>query len=83
MKRLRTKCPKCGGEIAAFDDVPGITYISGWTLDPTTGKVEPEWAGETEMIWDGQVPSDRERPYGCRDCGDMFALLELTFTDED
>ena len=63
-------CPKCGvpDRIAEIDLIPGYARISGARPDGTL-----EWAGETEVDWDGQRPASNPREFVCLACNEKFA----------
>jgi hypothetical protein len=62
-------CPKCGvaDRIAEIDLIPGYARILGATRD---GSIE--WAGETEVDWDGQRPASNPREFVCLACNEKF-----------
>ena len=62
-------CPKCGEEdqVAELDLIPGTALILGVKKD---GSIE--WAGETEVDWDGQRPASNPREFVCLACNEKF-----------
>lgn len=62
-------CPKCGVQdrIAQIDLIPGYARINGVRKDGTL-----EWAGETEVDWDGQRPACNPREFVCLACNEKF-----------
>jgi len=62
-------CPKCGvaDRIAEIDLIPGYARILGAKKD---GSIE--WAGETEVDWDGQRPASNPREFVCLVCNEKF-----------
>jgi hypothetical protein len=63
-------CPKCKtpDRIAQVDIIPGYARINGVKEDGTL-----EWAGETEVDWDGQRPASNPREFVCLACNEKFA----------
>ena len=63
-------CPKCGepDQVAELDLIPGTVLILGVRKD---GSIE--WAGETEVDWDGQRPASNPTKFVCRACNAKFA----------
>ena len=62
-------CPKCGepDQVAELDLIPGTVLILGVRKD---GSIE--WAGETEVDWDGQRPASHPAEFVCRACNDKL-----------
>ena len=62
-------CPKCGepDQVAELDLIPGTVLILGVRKD---GSIE--WAGETEVDWDGQRPASNPAEFVCRACNEKF-----------
>lgn len=62
-------CPKCGeaDQMAELDLIPGTALILGVKKD---GSIE--WAGETEVDWDGQRPASNPREFVCLACNEKF-----------
>lgn len=62
-------CPKCGtpDRIAQCDLIPGYAKICGVKKDGSL-----EWAGETEVDWDGQRPACNPREFVCLACNEKF-----------
>ena len=60
-------CPKCGvaDRMAQIDLIPGYARIQGVKED---GSIE--WAGETEVDWDGQRPASNPREFVCLGCNE-------------
>lgn len=60
-------CPKCGVSdcMAQIDLIPGYALIVGVKVD---GSIE--WAGETEVDWDGQRPASNPREFVCMACNE-------------
>lgn len=63
-------CPKCKtpDRIAQIDIIPGYARINGVKKDGTL-----EWAGETEVDWDGQRPASNPREFVCLACNEKFS----------
>ena len=63
-------CPKCGAtdQVAEIDLIPGYARILGVKKD---GSIE--WAGETEVDWDGQRPASNPREFVCLACNEKLA----------
>lgn len=56
MKLLIPKCPQCGNPaVGTVDTVPGVALFDG---NPSTGEVN--YAGTTEVDWDGQETRKQE-----------------------
>ena len=67
-------CPKCGvpDRIAELDLIPGYAAILGVKADGAL-----EWAGETEIDWNGQQPASHPPEFVCRACNEKFAGAAL------
>jgi hypothetical protein len=77
------KCRHCGSdEIVTDDIVPAESEIVSWTKNETTGKMEPEYSGWTEAIWDAQMPSDPAIPYVCEGCRTYLSIDDILFEEE-
>ena len=63
-------CPKCGtaDRVAEIDLIPGYALINGVKKD---GSIE--WAGQTEVDWDGQRSANNPREFVCLACNEKFA----------
>jgi hypothetical protein len=70
-------CPKCGSDrLASVDVVTTFASIIGWEKN-SAGKLEPQYAGGSEVLWDSQRHYDPKTPYCCRRCGATFAQPKL------
>ena len=78
------KCGFCGSDDIVTDDtIPAEASIVAWTKNETTGKMEPEYTGETEIIWDLQLPADPTMPYICNGCRESLNLDNIIFTEDE
>lgn len=74
MKITPCKCPECGGDIrGTVDQVPGIALLTD------LGGGDFEYAGETEVFWDGQTPetdADGRQLVQCENSHEFYATVE-------
>ncbi len=70
-------CPKCGDteQLFALDKIEGMAGIQGFERDKD-GALEPEYTGDTDMLWDTQRPLYEEAPYYCRGCSSHLAITD-------
>lgn len=69
-------CPRCGSteDLGTLESIPGIAYAE--LLWKTGGVVEPDYQGETKVIWDEQAVDD-DTPFFCNDCGEAFRYSDV------
>lgn len=77
-------CPHCksADSLYGLDVVTALACLSGFTRD-ANGNLEPDWAGDTDVLWDSQKPKDPAKPYYCQDCEKTLALSDLVIESED
>ena len=80
-KRYQAISPKGHPIIGTYDLIPGCALVRDFSI--TADGLEPEYAGETKVYWDGQTTDTNEKGekfYQCSN-GDAWTESELTFEE--